>query len=168
MDTENVQCECKYCSEYAVRIHNFTNPRWLTISPDPKTYSFDYIYLCEKIRRYMNKFNKLTGFSRDFVLVWELSKNDVLHLHCMFDLKDEPKEYRYLEGWKLMPCQIRCYDGFPEHGIHYLFKGIDRISRKLHNKDTPIIWTRQSTLLYNKKLAKINRVQAREDLTQFL
>lgn len=93
--------------------------RWLTVSPPHNDWELEQYY-----ELWMYILYPLVQFSRDLLLLVEMSKDLRLHFHCFYSTKDRVKEYRYLNGWRKQ-SMVRAFDGEPKGGFDYLVKDLE-------------------------------------------
>lgn len=119
MELRPPDCDCEYCTEYRPLYDSIKRrPRWLTISPpysniDPDDY----------LREWNEEFFKFRYFADKILGVAEIA-NGRIHFHFVYEQKDPIKEYRHLNTIR-RDSMVRVYNGYPEKGLHYLFKDIE-------------------------------------------
>jgi len=156
-NTEDQVC-CRYCLNYRSTVKGWYRKRWLTISPPPNAAPPE-----EEWTLWVTLvFDTFPQFARAYIVVAEFDAQERLHFHCMYDLKDDTKEYIIINRLKqggytgsvdknsiirervkkifkkphFPPTMARVYDGYPENGLHYLFKDID--TRTIKKIEEPI------------------------------
>lgn len=132
------QCDCQDCEKYRDIYDTIVKSncsRWLTISPpysdeDPQIY----------IRKWDKVLSYVMTFAPRWLFVYEISSQQRIHIHGIYQLRDRVKEYLFLNRLRngmstkceiaeygkpfCRPNMVRVYDGTPLEGLHYLFKDI--------------------------------------------
>lgn len=120
-------------------ISNFTNPYWLTFSPDGAT---EPIRADRFIDKWRLKFIKFTKAIKDGYFVMEVQPGTGrFHWHIMLDVLDLKRLMIFVKGIAYEPIrqmQYKIYKGAPAGGIQYLFKDIDETTLHL-DRNVPII-----------------------------
>lgn len=126
-------CICDLCKEYQERYDLIqVKPRWLTISPPENTLDPD-----DLVMDWNEVFFKMRYFARNMLGIVEV-KNCRIHFHIVYECKDSIREYHDITRIKKNSI-ASVYNGYPEQGLHYLFKDIDDIRGLL--TVSPIITT---------------------------
>lgn len=114
-------CDCQaYCPLYERTVAEYKNPRYLTISPNPK----DYPSLTNLVSEWQELFIKLMPALEDGVIVLELAGGIRPHFHCILDVKDRIKFTSTLYCWSRYH-NVKQHNAFLK-GLHYIFKDVSK------------------------------------------
>lgn len=127
-------------------IGKYTNPYWLTFSPDGAT---EPIRGDKFIQKWRSKFIRFVQATRNGVYVMEVQPGTGrFHWHVMLDVVDLRRLMIFVKGIAYEPLrqmQYKIYKGLPSGGIEYLFKDINETTLHLE-RNVPIIYHAQLLL----------------------